>query len=382
MKSLIRATIAASAAGSNERPTPAAAVKRDDGAKVERSNSSGGVDAEIDQLAREWQADSMRSGWKQQQQLHQLQLTPHDHDHHDDDQHSPMPPEQDSIDSITPETMAPVTPPLAPPAKPSRLSAAPRSKLHDGEAWMAKRKVAVEPGGVDAPPPPKDVSRHWLIQEAEQRRIDAAQQRAAAGAQTPAEQQWPLWAPSSAPQSPSSSSSVNHHQTPACSGATDWLGRSLSSTSVDKASCCSDGVASRASESRDQSRSTCSLDTAGCDDSGGSAAGRPLYANQEEILQYADFSGPSSTPQIWQVRSLNSGSMDQLHHGMVAPSRPPARTHSKSVTHLAPQVAPPVAAAAQAPSTQTHPTWRSTQPPPEQAVDREPVAPLPHVVNF
>ena len=74
------------------------------------------MNAEIEQLAREWHADAMglpSGSWHK---------------------NSAAPP--------APEVVRGHPPPF--PAKPSRLSAAPKSRLHDGEAWMARRKVAVE----------------------------------------------------------------------------------------------------------------------------------------------------------------------------------------------------------------------------------------------
>ena len=192
---------------------------------------------------------------------------------------------------------------------------------------MAKRKLAVEGQRKDV----KDVSRHWLIQEAEQRRIDAAHQRCSTQTITP-------------------------------DPGSDWLSRSSSSISVDQLS-----LEPRLLHyGKDQSRSASSLSC--------SPTLRPLYANQDEILEFADFTGaPHSAPPVWQVRSLNSGSMDQLQC-IAAPCRPLKNHQSQSVSHLAPPMAPPTANHAAA---QTQPSWRSTHPP---EMIKEPIAPLPHSV--
>ena len=184
----------------------------------------------------------------------------------------------------------------------------------------------------------QDISRHWLIQEAEQRRIDAMQER--------------LAAPSSNLASMGPSSDEN------------WLPRSSSSTSMDKLQV----------KDPHQSRSTSSLGSSPTS----LTMSRPLYANQEEILEYADFTGPPQMgPQVWQVRSIsNSGSMDQLQTISSAPgalqmaSRSLKHQQSKSVTHLAPSNA-----------NQTQPAWRSTGHPPAET-EKEPIAPLPHSVTF
>ena len=79
------------------------------------------MNAEIEQLAREWHADAMglpSGSWHKS---------------------SAAPPAAHAAPS---EVVRGHPPPF--PAKPSRLSAAPKSRLHDGEAWMARRKVAVE----------------------------------------------------------------------------------------------------------------------------------------------------------------------------------------------------------------------------------------------
>lgn len=309
---------------------------------------------------------------------------------------------------------------LSPP-KPSRLSAAPKPKLHDGEAWMAKRKVASEGGGPAAgrKDTMKDVSRHWLIQEAEQRRIDAMQERqrnysplssASSSLQlTPPVR--PLQPPpppttqnhqqsNSLPAPPallpssittttnnnnnnnknfSSSSNSNANANGLMAGISDgshWMSRSSSSTSVDKMSDLR--LLGANSKGMDHSfRSTSSL--------GSSPTPRPLYVNQEEILEYADFTGaPHTAPPVWQVRSLvSSGSMDQLqsihHHvhgsAQLAPCRP-----AKSQSQTLPLSSSASCSAMQqfsGSAAQTQPSWRSTHPPETQ---KEPIAPLPHSV--
>lgn len=307
------------------------------------------MNAEIDQLAREWRNDAvLGSGWRAPSKLQAFQQV-----EHEPKQAKPAPVQQPlQLDVETsPRRQGALLSPSSPkasqvsqvsPPKPSRLSAAPKPRLHDGEAWMAKRKVASEANQKDT----RDVSRHWLIQEAEQRRIDAMQERN---------------------YSPSSSSSVQMSSPvrpgPASSGSVSidgnaWMSRSSSSTSVDKMS--------ELRLPKDQSRSTSSL----CS----SPTSRPLYANQEEILEYADFTGaPHAAPPVWQVRSIvTSSSMDQLSsiHSIQAPSRPAKMTQSKS------QTLPPASSLAN--PAQTQPSWRSTHPP---ETEKEPIPPLPHSVN-
>ena len=132
--------------------------------------------AEIDQLAREWQATTNASSRKQDPVSSQFNSASV---HPSIQQQVTAVPAELVRSASSKETGYPAPPSAAgylPPASPSKsrstLSAAPKSRLHDGESWMAKRKAAVEGGRKE-----KDVSRHWLIQEAEQRRIDAANQR-------------------------------------------------------------------------------------------------------------------------------------------------------------------------------------------------------------
>ena len=233
------------------------------------------------------------------------------------------------------------------PPKPSRLSAAPKPRLHDGEAWMAKRKVASE----GQPAPRKDVSHHWLIQEAEQRRIEGAMQER-------------NYSPASS-MSSSSVPPIRHGPGgPAATGSTadgsHWMSRSSSSTSMDKMS-----ELLRLPSSQQHSRSASSLG------SSPTSPPRPLYANQEEILEYADFTGAipqhhSSAPPVWQVRSLvNSGSMDRLQ-SISPPGRPlkPINNQQSQSQTLNPA--------------QMQPSWRSSGHPPETS--KEPIAPLPQTV--
>ncbi|XP_045032723.1 uncharacterized serine-rich protein C215.13-like [Daphnia magna] len=286
---------------------------------------------------------------------------------------------------------------LSPP-KPSRLSAAPKPKLHDGEAWMAKRKVASEGGGPAAgrKDTMKDVSRHWLIQEAEQRRIDAMQERqrnySPLSSASSSLQLTPPVRPLQPPPPPttqnhqqsnslssSSNSNANANANGLMAGISDgshWMSRSSSSTSVDKMSDLR--LLGANSKGMDHSfRSTSSL--------GSSPTPRPLYVNQEEILEYADFTGaPHTAPPVWQVRSLvSSGSMDQLqsihHHvhgsAQLAPCRP-----AKSQSQTLPLSSSASCSAMQqfsGSAAQTQPSWRSTHPPETQ---KEPIAPLPHSV--
>ena len=134
--------------------------------------------AEIDQLAREWQATTNASGRKQEPSKFNSAFHPVDSVVVDSTQHQVAATPAELVRSASNKETG-YSPPSAgylPPASPSKnrstLSAAPKPRLHDGESWMAKRKLAVEGGRKE-----KDVSRHWLIQEAEQRRIDAANQR-------------------------------------------------------------------------------------------------------------------------------------------------------------------------------------------------------------
>ena len=92
-------------------------------------------------MAREWHADAMGlspgAGWKATPPLPS----------------PPPPPPPPAAAAAAPGAPTPSPPPPPPSsasasAKPSRLSAAPKSRLHDGEAWMAKRKVAVEDASV------------------------------------------------------------------------------------------------------------------------------------------------------------------------------------------------------------------------------------------
>lgn len=296
--------------------------------------------AEIDQLAREWRNDAVLGpGWRASAKIQPFPPV------EEPKQTRPgvQQPLQVEVNSPRVEQASTASPKQAPsPPKPSRLSAAPKPRLHDGEAWMAKRKVASEGGQKkDA----KDVSRHWLIQEAEQRRIDAMQER------------------NYSPSSGSAASPVRPG--PASSGSVSidgnaWMSRSSSSASVDKMS--------ELRLPKDQSRSASSL--------GSSPTPRPLYANQEEILEYADFTGaPHNAPPVWQVRSIvSSSSMDQLSsiHSVQPPVRPAKMTQSKSQT-LPVAGAPPVQNPAQ-----TQPSWRSTHPP---ETEKEPIQPLPHSVT-
>lgn len=295
--------------------------------------------AEIDQLAREWRNDAVLGpGWRtsktqpapdEQKPLHVQVNSPR----HEAPPRSPASPKQ-----------APAS--LASPPKPSRLSAAPKPRLHDGEAWMAKRKVASEAGHKKDM---KQVSRHWLVQEAEQRRIDAVQER--------------NYSPSASLQMPSPVRPGAASSGSASIDGNAWMSRSSSSTSVDNMS--------DLRLPKDQSRSASSL--------GSSPTPRPLYANQEEILEYADFTGaPHANPPVWQVRSIvSSGSMDQLQsiHSMQPPARPAKMTQSKSQTlPPASSLSPPIG---QANPAQTQPSWRSTHPP---ETEKEPIPPLPHSV--
>lgn len=188
-------------------------------------------------------------------------------------------------------------PSLHSPAKPSRLSSAPKPRLHDGEAWMAKRKVATE-GSNPQRKEPKDVSRHWLIQEAEQRRIDAMQERnyspsqhssVSATSSTSGTAGLP-GRTSLTPLGPASGGGPAGGSSP--SSTSQWMSRSSSSTSMDKL------MPELLRLPNNTSRSTSSL--------GSSPTPRPLYANQEEILEYADFTGaPHTAPPVWQVTSSN-----------------------------------------------------------------------------
>ena len=315
--------------------------------------------AEIDQLAREWQADTMLGpGWRssakfqstasteeppKQQQLH-VEVSPEVRTYPG----SFMSPPSSRDNKPVQQQQQQLSPP-----KPSRLSAAPKPRLHDGEAWMAKRKVASEGGGGAR----KDVSRHWLIQEAEQRRIDAMQERNYSPSSSSSLQLTPPVRPS------------NNNLAVATADGSHWMSRSSSSTSMDKMS-----ELRLPKDAQSQSRSTSSL--------GSSPTPRPLYANQEEILEYADFTGaPHTAPPVWQVRSLvSSGSMDQLQtiHAMQPPSRP-AKSQSQTLpssTAMQQQYFQQQSSSVN--PAQTHqPSWRSTHPP---ETEKEPIAPLPHSV--
>jgi hypothetical protein len=154
-----------------------------------------------------------------------------------------------------------------------------------------------------------------------------------------------------------------------------WMSRSSSSTSMDKMS---ELRLLAPKGGMDHSfRSTSSL--------GSSPTPRPLYANQEEILEYADFTGaPHTAPPVWQVRSLvSSGSMDQLqsihhhhHHHLGSIQSPPSRP-AKSQSQTLPSSSSMQQFSGNA--AQTQPSWRSTHPPGE--TEKETIAPLPHSVN-
>ena len=375
--------------------------------------------AEIDQLAREWQTGSSirRPSTKFQPQQEQQYLRPEvevkQQLHVEVNNRHLHPPQQQQQQSISPSlsssssagAVKQVSPQplqqqqqqqsqLSPP-KPSRLSAAPKPKLHDGEAWMAKRKVASEGGPAPAASGTssggnaagrKDVSRHWLIQEAEQRRIDAMQERQrnySPLSSSSSLQLTPPVRPSMAHASPPAAtppSSINNNLMGGGGGVTTvdgnhWMSRSSSSTSMDKMS---ELRLLAPKGGMDHSfRSTSSL--------GSSPTPRPLYANQEEILEYADFTGaPHTAPPVWQVRSLvSSGSMDQLqsihhhhHHHLGSIQSPPSRP-AKSQSQTLPSSSSMQQFSGNA--AQTQPSWRSTHPPGE--TEKETIAPLPHSVN-
>ena len=226
---------------------------------------------------------------------------------------------------------------------------------------MAKRKVASEgqPGSSGQPAPRKDVSRHWLIQEAEQRRIDAMQERNYSPASSTSSSVPPVRP------GPHQQQQQQQQLLPVSNAdGSHWMSRSSSSTSMDKMS-----ELLRLPGGSQHSRSVSSLG------SSPTSPPRPLYANQEEILEYADFTGAvplhhSSAPPVWQVRSLvNSGSMDRLQ-SISPPGRPlkPGNQQSQSQTLPAHNPA------------QMQPSWRSGGHPPETS--KEPIAPLPQTVIF
>lgn len=402
-----------------------------------RSQDEHGIEyemtAEIDQLAREWQTGSsirrastkfqpqqqeplpfIRPEGEVKQQLHvevnhrQPHLpAPQQQQQHQQQSILVSPSLSSSSSSagavkqVSPQPIHPQQSQLSPP-KPSRLSAAPKPKLHDGEAWMAKRKVASEGGVAGATAAGgggaaagrkdmKDVSRHWLIQEAEQRRIDAMQERqrnysplsSSSSLQlTPPVRPLAHPATTQSPPAPSAiqSSSINNNLMAGTADGSHWMSRSSSSTSMDKMSELR-LLGPNSKGGMDHSfRSTSSL--------GSSPTPRPLYANQEEILEYADFTGaPHTAPPVWQVRSLvSSGSMDQLqsihhhhHHHLGSIQSPPSRP-AKSQSQTLPSASSSSAMQQfSGNAAQTQPSWRSTHPPGE--TDKEPIAPLPHSVR-
>ncbi|XP_046450293.1 uncharacterized protein LOC124198484 isoform X3 [Daphnia pulex] len=399
-----------------------------------RSQDEHGIEyemtAEIDQLAREWQTGSSirRASTKFQPHQQESLIRPegevkqqlHVEVNHRQP-HLPAPQQQQqhqqqsilvspslssssssagAVKQVSPQPIHPQQSQLSPP-KPSRLSAAPKPKLHDGEAWMAKRKVASEGGVAGATATAgagaaagrkdmKDVSRHWLIQEAEQRRIDAMQERqrnysplsSSSSLQlTPPVRPMAHPATTQSPPAPSAvqPSSINNNLMAGTADGSHWMSRSSSSTSMDKMSELR-LLGPNSKGGMDHSfRSTSSL--------GSSPTPRPLYANQEEILEYADFTGaPHTAPPVWQVRSLvSSGSMDQLqsihhhhHHHLGSIQSPPSRP-AKSQSQTLPSASSSSAMQQfSGNAAQTQPSWRSTHPPGE--TDKEPIAPLPHSV--
>lgn len=338
--------------------------------------------AEIDQLAREWQNDAILGpGWRSSAKFQaftaseraSLEESSSSSSLHVDVNNSPAESRPDSSSSSS----LLLSPPnkqqqqqqkqqqhqqqMSPP-KPSRLSAAPKPRLHDGEAWMAKRKVASEGGPRKDM---KDVSRHWLIQEAEQRRIDAMQERRNYSPSSSSSLQ--LTPPGRLHQPVNNNiNNIQQQQQQQQADGSHWMSRSSSSTSMDKMS--------ELRLPKDQSsRSTSSL--------GSSPTPRPLYANQEEILEYADFTGaPHTAPPVWQVRSLvNSGSMDQLQAIHSVPPSRPAKSQSQTLPSSSQQQQQQQQyLQQQSPNpAQTQPSWRSTHPP---ETEKEAIAPLPHSV--
>lgn len=196
---------------------------------------------------------------------------------------------------------------------------------------MAKRKVASEgnsaqPGGRTKEP--KDVSRHWLIQEAEQRRIDAMQERnySPHSTHSSASGRSSLTGPAGSHLAfgPGSAASVNSNGPADQSSVNQWMSRSSSSTSMDKMMpelVRLQGVASGSSNHGMHVAGGLnpSLSSRSASSLGSSPTPRPLYANQEEILEFADFTGaPHTAPPVWQVCKIGC-SYDKKPSGIVTP---------------------------------------------------------------
>jgi hypothetical protein len=184
----------------------------------------------------------------------------------------------------------------------------------------------------------------------------------------------------SPPAAPPSSVNNNNLMGAATADGNHWMSRSSSSTSMDKMSELR-LLGPNSKGGMDHSfRSTSSL--------GSSPTPRPLYANQEEILEYADFTGaPHTAPPVWQVRSLvSSGSMDQLqsihhhHHHLGSIQSPPSRPVKSQSQTLPSSSSCSAMQQFSGNAAQTQPSWRSTHPPGE--TEKETIAPLPHSVRI